>query len=74
MLGETQTGFLAITKKPDSPFYLSCSQGIVEVYVEKKGSAVLVRLRSNNKEIRFHSTAEHLRRDLGSFGKPSSLL
>lgn len=66
---ETETGFLVLTIKEDEPFYISCSQGIVEVMFLKKGGGFAVSMRATNKDIKFHKNAERLRRTLGSFEK-----
>lgn len=57
-----------LTKKEGEAFYISCSDGIVEVFINRTGgSTVKLAMRATNPKIDFHRDVERLRRSLGSW-------
>lgn len=65
-LGHTTRGFLVITVSEDKPMYITCSDGVIEVYAYRVGAKTKLSLRASNPNIDFHRDEERMKRALAN--------
>lgn len=63
-LGQTKRGFLVITVSEDKPVFITCSDGVIEMYVSKVGAKLKLTMRATSDRIDFHRNEEHMMRAL----------